>query len=346
MHNVGIPLQWLAAVALACFGLLVSNAPTPQQVLPTHVSMPWWQDIVGRYRLVEGLQVPPPSSGVDCIETLVTGEGFHRRIFFELICLPAVLFGFSNLPQQGGEITILQTIPPEFFVDPYELEHLNAVRKEALDWEIFGHADLEQPAPVCQPTVLALTLRNLGDRPQRQSSRPSYLSVDVPFHVKYSTPVSVSPECTSGPGFLRQFRVGPSTTVTWPAPTLLLRTESHRVTPDHEMVEQEVKGGDRGSATSPGRETTPGSLGFVAMANPPDAQFAQVGIQRNLPLGPQEPAHRSPDAPPQWALVGLRVQMPDMITVPTGCMLHAGWVSFITLISVLLCSGAVIAAAL
>ncbi|GLC43835.1 hypothetical protein PLESTB_000913500 [Pleodorina starrii] len=284
-------------------------------------------DIAARYWLPDGSLVSPAFPADDCLRILVTGEGFHQRVSYELTCSPDLLLAGRNLPQQHGEITILQQLPSELFVDPYELEQLEAVRAGFVEWELFGHVELEQPAPACHPTVLGVTLRNVTKRRQRRGSRPLYHAVDIPFHAKYPAPATGGRGCASGS--ILQISSGPYHSVVWPSPLLLLRTGPHR--PTTSADEQEP-------LDAIGRlAAEPKELPLAAAAPDANAQQQQQQQQQQESQGPGDA---------QWSLMRVREPLPDVVAVPTGCMRHVGWVSLVTLVSALLCSGAVVAAAL
>lgn len=48
----------------------------------------------------------------------------------------------------------------------------------------------------------------------------------------------------------------------------------------------------------------------------------------------------------QWTVMRVRMLVGQVVSIPAGCMLHVEWVSLVTLLSVLVCSGMMVAAAI
>ncbi|KAG2501490.1 hypothetical protein HYH03_001267 [Edaphochlamys debaryana] len=348
----------------ACVGLIVSNHPTPNAGLPGFYSLPWWQDISAHYDLVDVEQGTPAFPAADCITVTLQGEGAHRRVRYELTCAPSLLFAGG-----AGKAAVLQLLPSELFVDPYELEQSGQVLSGTVRASLFGPLDLEQPAPACRPTVLSLDLRNISQQPlPRVSSAPAkghskggkiskagasrsvYAAAEVPFHTKYPSPVHGGRGCSAS---VLSFSLGPYVSVPWPAPLLLLRTgaaaggaastgEAGRAPSDPPSVEppsalEYPSPAAVASVASSGREQG------AAAGSPSAAAAAQQGkgSAASAPGGPAVPGPRQ-----QWAVQAVTLRQPPSLALPAGCSLHAGWVGAVTLLAAVLASGAVVAAAL
>ncbi|KAL6756959.1 hypothetical protein V8C86DRAFT_2638114 [Haematococcus lacustris] len=121
------------------------------------------------------------------------GKGFHRSLIF-------------SLDRQAAEVTvgctpsqflIRQPLPRQLFADPHQLEHIN---RAAVGWElrVLGPVELELPATVCEPTMLAVWLRfntthasnqqRTGKKGMGSSDPATAEEVEVPLHARYPHP--------------------------------------------------------------------------------------------------------------------------------------------------------------
>ncbi|KAJ9523823.1 hypothetical protein QJQ45_020014 [Haematococcus lacustris] len=122
-----------------------------------------------------------------------TRKGFHRSLIF-------------SLDRQAAEVTvgctpsqflIRQPLPRQLFADPHQLEHIN---RAAVGWELrlLGPVELELPATVCEPTMLAVWLRfntthasnqqRTGKKGMGSSDPVTAEEVEVPLHARYPHP--------------------------------------------------------------------------------------------------------------------------------------------------------------
>ncbi|KAG2452542.1 hypothetical protein HYH02_002780 [Chlamydomonas schloesseri] len=364
MPDTTAPLLWLLAAASACLGVLISNAPSQHQAAPTYFALPYWQSIAEQYGLQENRHATPSYLAEDCLSVAVRGEGAHQRISYELTCSPRLLLATAAAPNPGGQVTILQALPAELFVDPYELDQLRQVLTGAIHVSLFGPLDLEQPAPACRPTVLGITLNNVSSTAVKRARRSVYARTELPFHTKYPAPVGEgAPGCSAD---LFHYTPGPTQTVRWPAPQLLLRhaavadapssKEQPAGTPDGQPTAEPGSGSagesscqadadgandaqDRGSCQAAGGEAAAAEEASAEGKQGSSGEAGASGASAGSAEGPRMGAG-------SWSVMPVSLLTPPSVVLPAGCTLHAQAVSAITLLVALVCSAAIVSAAL
>jgi len=124
------------------------------------------------------------------VSRTLAGGGFHRTLEYDVAGLPAAAAAAVG----GGACRVLlaQPLPPDLYADPYQLQELKR-HSGGFEFELFGPLDLEQPAPACAPTLLALALN--ASAPGAGSWRAR---LTVPLHAKYPAPRSRSADDAAG----------------------------------------------------------------------------------------------------------------------------------------------------
>ncbi|KAG2445979.1 hypothetical protein HXX76_000582 [Chlamydomonas incerta] len=157
---------------------------------------------------------------------------------------------------------------------------------------------------------------------------------------------------------LFQLAPGPSQTVRWPAPQLLLRyaaaagtasSEEQRAAHECKSAAAPGPGVDVGGPAdaAEGQDAACGrAAGSEAGAGP---GTSAEGKQGSVEAGASE-ASAGPDGAPiqegLWSVMPVSLPRPPAVVLPAGCTLHAQVVSAITLLVALACSAAIISAAL
>ncbi len=117
--------------------------------------------------------------------------------------------------------------------------------------------------------------------------------------------------------------------MTWTPPVLLLRTDSR---PNDSDGAADLRGS--GSPEhGPGPEA--GATATAAHDGPSSNPRPDHGVRARGAAGES-----------LWSLMQVRMPLPEVVSVPAGCMMHARWVSLVTLLAAVLCSGAVVVSAL
>lgn len=106
----------------------------------------------------------------------VSGEGFHRTLKY------TVELGElwrQNSPSKGCGAVVIQRLPQDVFVDPFEIERISSASPGlGIDFNVEGAVDLEQPAPACEKSVLVVNIV-VANRT---------VAIDVPIHARYPKP--------------------------------------------------------------------------------------------------------------------------------------------------------------
>ncbi|PNH04991.1 hypothetical protein TSOC_008790, partial [Tetrabaena socialis] len=363
MVDATTPLLWCLAAVSACLGLLVTTVSSPHQAVPSSPLIPWWQgktaahgllccgrllgatfrlssraEVAARYGLADDAQATSAYPVDDCLTVAIHGyahtvayhTSLHVNPTFYSLALNQLSGGASTpLNANAMQVTILQVLPPELFVDPYEVEQTAA---HGLDCILPpSTASARRPSPACRATVLGLTLWNMTQRPGKQGSRPTYHTFDIPFHTKYPAPSHGSAACSSD---VFAWHAGPSYRVRWPPPLLLIRYPQHVADDSSLGVAEEGRLID--SPDSDASDPAP-SEALGGDAAPAGRSRHEHGKARQQP-----PAS---SAQP-WSIMHVSLAVEEAIMVPAGCMLHARVVGGITLLMAVVCSSVLVAAAL
>jgi len=128
------------------------------------------------------------------VSRTLAGGGFHRTLEYDVVGLPAAAAAAVAAAAGGGACRVLlaQPLPPDLYADPYQLEELKR-HNGGFEFELFGPLDLEQPAPACAPTLLALALNASALGAGSWRTR-----LTVPLHAKYPAPRSRSADEAAG----------------------------------------------------------------------------------------------------------------------------------------------------
>lgn len=151
------------------------------------------------------------------------------------------------------------------------------------------------------------------------------------------------------PAFLR-CTAGPSNTVRWPAPQLLLRYAAAEagVATSEEHEGKPGQGADGASCQADAVERQ--AVGSCkAGAVEAEAEVVGTAAEGKRGAGETEASAGSEGPSPQegrWSVMAVSLPKPPTVVLPAGCTLHAQVVSAITLVVALLCSAAIVTAAL
>lgn len=106
----------------------------------------------------------------------ICGEGFHRTIKYAV--------RFRDVRRQEGLLkacraVIVQRLPRDVFVDPFQIERISCASVgPGIELSVQGVVDLEQPAPVCENSLLVVKIAVMN----------ATVDIDVPIHARYAKP--------------------------------------------------------------------------------------------------------------------------------------------------------------
>ncbi|GAX82348.1 hypothetical protein CEUSTIGMA_g9777.t1 [Chlamydomonas eustigma] len=117
------------------------------------------------------------------------GSGAHRELIYSLGALDTVMEASGC--KAINKLVLVQKLPRELFVDPYQLENKFKHEGAGHTFQIHGPLDLEQPAPACLPITLTLSLNAsiiTASLSEIQTLGPSSMVLRIPVHARYPEP--------------------------------------------------------------------------------------------------------------------------------------------------------------